>query len=1110
VTDSRRRALIIGARYGAADDGFGGDQELDFAEELAGEFANVLGKSWVLHGGEPLLSPDAQGVRDAIREAVALAAADGATLLIHYIGHGQVTTTTRTPSFYLQVKGSSRSPSSDSSVLLNVVLSEALSGAAGIDGVMLLIDACSSSNLPKGTIDMLGEVVGGRLEVLTAATDAAFDGCFTRTLLQVLQDGLQSAGDYLHPAALLSRLGESCSAQVPMQLSYNSGRRNAYGVFDEGLWLVPNPARTRHALTGRPDVGRIDQLLRGVLLSSAQLSVLYELDDHRGARLRIVEGPAGSGKSTLLAALVAPPADLRLPARVAAALFLDNTSTAEGIAIELSAQLSATVPNFAAAVAAIAAQPRAVESADFDSLDQLVILPAAATLNSVGPSVDVVFDAIDQVPASARHRVIRVIERLTKVDGLEKFRVIITTRGDADGSEVLREGTTFFLAPPSSADVKAASLPGGPEPKFTEAVDEGGWLTGRLLIALNSGARADEKTLQELTDTLIALASERLGDSSDLDRVLRILFVSGLGPGMPVDVLTAASHELGGTSDSAHLRTVLGTLGPLIQRSRAGETNEHVGLSHARLAAILKSRLGSDRAHGAIARALASLYSHSNQRPAAWIAQYARESWVVHALADGDALMALTALLTVSAPTEPEPNAERWAAHLPHITALLGPDHPKALSARRSLALWRAKAGDLTEAVMDLEALLADQLRVLGPDHPDTLTTRNSLAYTRSDLGDVTGAATAFEELLADQLRVLGKDHPYTLTTRSNLARNTDRSGNVRGAVAAFEELLADRLRVLGPDHPDTLTTRNDLANSRRRAGDTSGAAAELRELLTDRLRVLGPDHPDTLVSRGDLALAIAKSGDLVGAVARFEELLTDRLRVLGPNHPDTLTTRNSLAYTRGDLGDAAGAAAEFEELLADRVRVLGPNHPYTLTTRSNLALWTGEAGDLKRAQAMLQDLLADRLRVLGPDHPDTFTTRNNLANVRGKDRDVEGAVAAFEELLTDQLRVLGPDNPSTLITWSNLAHWKSKAGYVADAIATLEALLVARLKVLGADHPDTLTTLRDLAELRYKTRDWVGATAAFEELLAYQLRLLGPIHSQTLTTRNRLAKLQR
>ena len=78
----------------------------------------------------------------------------------------------------------------------------------------------------------------------------------------------------------------------------------------------------------------------------------------------------------------------------------------------------------------------------------------------------------------------------------------------------------------------------------------------------------------------------------------------------------------------------------------------------------------------------------------------------------------------------------------------------------------RKPVGRVAEVADELEALLADQVRVLGPDHPDALATRGSVAYCLGESGRAAEATDQLEVLLADQIRVLGLDHPDTLLTR--------------------------------------------------------------------------------------------------------------------------------------------------------------------------------------------------------------------------------------------------------------------------------------------------------------------------------------------------------
>jgi hypothetical protein len=1005
----------------------------------------------------------------------------------------------------MQVRGSSRPPKSDTSVLVHQLLSEELAGVAGIDGIMLLIDACSSGNVPKSTIDALGEVAGGRLEVLTAATFDAYDGCFTRALIGVLRHGVAWAGDYVHPFAAIPAVASACTAQTPTHVSYNSGRSNSAGVFDEGLWLVPNAARARHALTGRPDSGRVDQLLRGVTLSNSQLSLLQEVSDGRGERLRLITGPPGSGKSTVSAALVAPPMGVELAVNVGAAVFIDSTVTPDALVVELSAQLAQNVRGFAAAAIAITARIKEGElaAAELNILDQLVILPARMVMTSSSPAMDIVVDAIDQANPRYAAAIHEIVWNLITAAGAEKMRVIVTGRAHATLTARFGGQSAFELPAPSNDEVSNAA---GLQADYTD-VHESGWLIARLATGLDR--IPVEHSLGALTRAHVTQAVGRIGEArgADVAGLIHILLAGGQGPVMPLDVLVEALGELGSITAVAEIRTVLATLGPLVQRSRPGEPDEHVGLSHARIAESLRTPTSGVGGDEAIARALDRLCNAENGPWSGSIFAYAREAWPIHALAIPDTGMTLRALIRTVDPTAPRSNYERIATHLPRISAIAGPDHSDTLATRSQLAYWRAAAGDVGGAVIALEQLLADRVRILGTEHRDTLTTQVSLARWRGEMGDPGGAVSALEDLLTDHMRMFGPDDIDTLTARFTLAMYRGRAGDPAGAATSFEDLLVDQLRVLGPDHPNTLATRGNLARWRGEAGNASGAVSALDDLLVDQLRVLGPDHPNTLATRGNLARWRGEAGNASGAVSALEDLLSDQLRVLGPDHPNTLATRSNLARWRGRAGDAAGAAAILDDLLMSQLRVLDTDHPNVLATRNNLARWRGETGDAAGALAAFEDLLESQLRVLGADHLNTFATRANLARWRGETGDPAGAATAFESLLADELRVLGADHPSTLLTRSNLARWRGNAGDARGAAAALEELLADQLRVLGRDHPSTLLTRSNLARWRGRAGDARGAAAALQELLSDQVRILGSRHPHTLTTRNHLAK---
>ncbi|WP_228782539.1 tetratricopeptide repeat protein [Nocardia abscessus] len=1005
-----RLALVVGAECAALG-------ELGFTEELAtglyGSLTQAGGWRTATELDGPVLNPTAAQLLAAVDAAFAAASERQATLLLGFIGHGVATTA---EDFYLLGHDSPADPNSHNAFHLTQEIRERLDRAA-IDGLVLLVDACEAGQGVQGAArrwtDLLAQS-GGRMELLVASGDGpAYSGCFTRTMLATFDIGLPLRGENLLPSDLVDPIATQCTYQQPQHLSFSSGVMSTAEGVDPGLWLVPNTARHRDAVSGRSAAGFVDQLTRRLLLTPDVRERLDAIVDAGSHRLRAVLGPAGVGKSTLLAMLIRPSLVDGLavtPDYITAAVFLTVNSSVESVAAELAVQLDARLPGFReAARAARAHRPRD----EFDIFDILVRRPLAR-LSTAGRRVTVVLDGLNQPQEGTRRLLVAAIADLTTREDLRHVRVIVGIRpgtGVEDDPE-LAHMHRIDVAEPAADDIAAVvdsargTAPIGPVDWIgwikrllaetpTDAsgsrVVSGGWLVARILLEVAAGLTDGAVASGIGLDQVIALRVHTALRGADPETtgavaaLLGVLVAAGAGPVLPLELLDAALLSLGVDLTTTRIRDVAVNLGALITRSHPGSVRESLGVSHSGFLSALAAecrRLGVrlEDAHRAL---VAAIQADDTDRAA----DYARGAAVRHCLAYGDSALAVDFLVKLETGRSAD-DRDLWAAWVPDFVQALGPDHLDTFTTRERRAYHRAESGDLVGAVADFEQLLADRLRVFGPDDPDTLDSRDRLASYRARCGDHSGAGTEFEHLLADQLRLLGPGHPETLRTRNNLASNRGDIGDSAGAIALFETLRADRARVQGPDHPDTLRTRNSLAYWRADSGDLAGARAEFEQLVADCLRVFGPDHPDTLGARNNLAAFRARSGDLAGAGAEFTRLLDDRLRVLGPDHPDTLLTRGRLAIYRADSGDLPGAITDLEKLLADRLRVLGPDHPDTFDTRNDLAAYRARHGDLVRAVAELEVLLVAELRALGPTHAATIRTKNTLAYWRGQSGD--------------------------------------------------------------------------------------------------------------------------
>jgi hypothetical protein len=934
---------------------------LPFVDELAENLHGALqAGQWTPAGGDDglLMNPKTADLKAAVESAFTAANKARSTLLIAFIGHGVAR---GSHDFYLMTTDApGQSPNSDKAFHLTQFIRERLADFPSVDGLVFLVDACEAGEGVRGAATRWTDVLAdnkGRMELLVASGKRkAYDGCFTRSILEVFQSGLATRGENLLCGDLLPHISKCKGRQ--QHFAY-SGAILISG--DPGLWLVPNAARYPDAVKGRPAAGLLDELTSRVILTSAVRQDLTAIDDARRARLRLVVGDEGSGKSTLLALLVRPKIvdTLHVPdSYIKAAVFLDASSTLETLANEISLQLEVSLPGFADAssVAEALAQP------DLNGLgvwDTKLLLPLTL-VHRPGLTVPLIIDGLDQPEPGARDVILAALHHMTHTLPSEivgHVRVIAGMRGGqgVDTLNAVAHAHRIEIEAPTIGDITAAvtgSVAARVADGRSSASEEsiaGGWLTARLVrdIADNAGTL---EMIGEL-DELVTLRA-RLGVADDpvAVTVLGLIAAAGVGPVLPIRLLASAITP-GKAAPLSSVRDAATRLGVLTSRGNPGSGQETLGIGH--LSFLHPITVYLTEKNYLLAQAHRALISAVHGRPDPTepvgteslpkaIASYWRSAGPRHYLEGKLPGLAVKYLETLDSYRAAE-NRDRWATWVPSAIAALGLDDPAILAARYKLAYWRAAAGDPIGAIGDLEPLLADQTRLLGADHIDTLTTRNDLASSHGHVGEVSRAIEEFESLLIDQERALGHDHYSTLTTRNNLAYWRGEAGDVQGATREFEALLPMLERVRGSDHSEAFTVRNNLADSRGAVGDVPQAIADLEALLDDRLRVNGPDHADTLVTRGNLAYWRGEGGDVPQAIADLEALLEDRIRLLGPDDPDTLNTRRHLSDLQGQAGNITRAIADLEELLVDTIRVHRARHPDAMKVQNALAHWRSQ-----------------------------------------------------------------------------------------------------------------------------------------------------------------------
>jgi hypothetical protein len=898
----RRRVVVIGSQCERLG-------RLSFLPEVAVRLHALMsdpgpGECLGAEVGDPpglLLDPTVAEAEDAIIGAYEAAARGGETLILAYIGHGELFR----GDFFLMPIDAASPPSPRNAIQLAQVIKFRPTAPAG--GLIVLLDTCHSGAGAWDAVEYWVRSLEGelRFEVLTATDDLnTANAWFTRSLIRLLERGDPAAPEQLRCEDARNWVMRAHPQLTPQLSAHNAGRH---------LRLGRNSSRVPGDVFWKESPGHVQILEQTEYYQpTAGLGELVEAS--RAHRVVILTGEAGVGKSTLAAALARPEiTDDRVPHGFAHALsMLGATTNLRNLAVDLEHQLRHSVAEFAGAVEAFHRSVPRDEREKLDFLSQMVLRPLDYLDGR--PDVRVVLDGLDQLPDGTRRQLRDVLGASP-----DHLRLIMTARDntpDCPAGQVIHARRTdravlgrYLEERGIPEDARAAIL--------DRAQDH--WLIVQLLAdAVVEQPGLDLTRLPGTVNEAYALRLDQAGAADDWPArfrpVLGPLAVAGIGPILPQALLVHASAALGGPSDEPGVLKVLGALRGLVARRDPGTPDEHAGLFHTTLAEYFLSpdatsagfAIDAKGAHRVLAGAIDALAPVSDHKAYDPLHRYAFLREADHWWTLGE-VGRVRACLSRRESNSPRENLDRWLPWQARISDRLGRDHPETLATRGHIAHWTGHTGHSDGALQLYRELLQDRERILGRDHPETLITRGNVAYWTGRTGDGDGALRLFRELLQDKERILGRDHPETLATRGNIAAWTGRTGDGREALRLFRELLQDRERVLGPDHPETFTTRSNVAAWMGYTGDGRAALRLFRELLPDRERVLNRDHPKILTIRSNIAYWTGRTGDGREALRLYRELLSDRERVLGRDHPDTLSTLRWIAYWTAQNAKPAG-----------------------------------------------------------------------------------------------------------------------------------------------------------------------------------------------------------
>ncbi|MBK8066405.1 MAG: serine/threonine protein kinase [Rhodanobacteraceae bacterium] len=369
-------------------------------------------------------------------------------------------------------------------------------------------------------------------------------------------------------------------------------------------------------------------------------------------------------------------------------------------------------------------------------------------------------------------------------------------------------------------------------------------------------------------------------------------------------------------------------------------------------------------------------------------------------------------------------------------------DQPQvAAELRIAIANAYLAAGAYAAALDAADLALADLAPLLGPHHPKPLSARLLRAQLMKQLGRGREDLPALARLIADA-REAGEAGAQVALDAGMLQSETRalEMGELADGVRMGADLLKAYEARFGADAPETIAALQVQAALVARKDGHAAATPLFERAMAALERRLGEQSPRTIAAIELLGNNLGMQGEFARALPLHRRAAELRRQVQGDQHPQTLQARNSLAITLSRTGELAPAIKIAREVLELRTRSLGRDHPQTLRSMLNLGAFLAHADDIEGAAAITRECYERRKAALGPDNPDVYTAGLNLADfeiIRGK---ASEGLRLAEEAHAQRSRLLGPDHGDTLVAEGLLGRALAAAGEYRRAIPLLEA----------------------------------------------------------------------
>jgi len=396
-----------------------------------------------------------------------------------------------------------------------------------------------------------------------------------------------------------------------------------------------------------------------------------------------------------------------------------------------------------------------------------------------------------------------------------------------------------------------------------------------------------------------------------------------------------------------------------------------------------------------------------------------------------------------------------------------------------------------SDAINESKAL-AEKLTLLkGKDHLDTLKARKNVASYMNNKGEYIQALLLLNEILVEEMRIFGGDNQSTLLTRNNILSSLEALGENLDAIEEYKALVKLHEKILGPDNLQTLWTRYNFAHSLFTAYKIDEALQEFENLQADQIRILGANHPEIFMTKLNILTCLSWSRDSDEIFVEKEKLLINAINSLGPEHPKVLDIRRSMASTLSDTGKPEKAIEQLHALLEVELRILGSVHENVIATRKLLAQELYNSHNTEGALVVYENLLQAQLQKYSHDHSDVLKTRFDVLQCEyhltyndGSRYEREVTLNKFEKLLIDCEKDLGSLNPGVIEYRRTIARYLKENGEIEKALKHYKLLVKHEQERRGPNDPLMFVWICDAADLLLEMGNVKEALEHYKQML--------------------------